>query len=278
MNDETRFSLPGDEPELKTLWRDVFHHSDDVVDLFFEKLYAPGMAAVYIHDGAIVSAAYVLKLGEYMYGGRWTPCRLVYACGTRPEHRGRGFGGHVVDMAVKAATGSGLGVICPPEQSLFPYCEKHGFRPMFGVSVQNCTDVGLPLNGSAALVSVRGYAALREELLHGQSHIDLDLRVLEYRESLCRRTGGGFYYIVSDRVRGCAAAEIDGGTANIIELIVPSGSQYNAAALVARALRCERFAYRAPVRPGDEFVPFAMMVSESPVPSPGTAWFGPDLR
>ena len=276
MNDELRFSRPGEEPELKALWREVFQDSLGDADLFFETLYTPGSAAVYIHGGAIVSAAYTLKLGEYVSGGHWTPCRTVYACGTAPAHRGRGFGGQVLELAARS-DGPGVCAVRPPEPDLFPFCERLGFKPVFGASVQNCTDVGLPLNGSAALVTVRGYAALREELLHGQNHIDLDLKVLDYQEALCRRSGGGLFYLVSDKVRGCAAAEIVDGAALLLELIVPTGSQYNAAALTARALGCRQFSYRAPLRAGDAPAPFALMSSQTPLDAGGTAWFGPAL-
>lgn len=274
MSEELRKSVPGDEPRLKALWREVFGDTEEYIDGFFEKLYTPGMAQVYLVDGEIVSAAYVLKLGEYVAEGSWTPCRVIYAYGTHPAYRGRGFGGRVLEAAVGEATRSGLGAVCPAEPSLFGFYEKYGFKPVFGATVRECTDVGLPLTGSAALVTVRGYAALREELLHGREHIDFDLRALEYQELLCKRSGGGLYYVVSDGVRCCAAVEVEGDRANIRELLVPSGSVYNAAALVSRAVGCPRFSYRTPPRQGDADTPFAMLHTDSVRSPSGLAWFG----
>lgn len=275
--EELRKTVPGDEPELKRLWSDVFGDDRERVDSFFEKLYTPGMARVYLVDGAIVSAAYIVKLGDFISEGTWMPCRIVHALGTHPAFRGRGYGGKVLAAAVEEATRSGLGAVCPTQPSLSPWLEKYGFRPAFGAVTQDCADVELPLNGSAALVTVRGYAALREELLHGREYIDIDLRALEYRERLCRRSGGGLYYVISDGVRCCAAVEREGERALIRELIVPSGSVYNAAALVSRAVGCTRFTYWTPPRQGDAAAPCAMLHVDSRKTPAGLAWFGPGL-
>ncbi len=275
--EELRKTVPGDEPGLMQLWRGVFGDGRERLDAFFEKLYTPGMARAYLVDGEIVSAAYIVKLGDFMSEGAWTPCRIVHALGTHPAYRGRGYGGKVLACAVEEATRSGLGAVCLPEPSLRPWFEKHGFRPAFGAVIQDCADVELPLHGSAVLVTVRGYAALREELLHGREYIDVDLRALEYREQLCRRSGGGLYYLISDGVRCCAAVEREGERALIRELIVPSGSIYNAAALVSRAVGCSRFTYWTLPRPGDAAAPSALLHIDSLKAPAGPAWFGPGL-
>lgn len=274
MQEELRLSREGDEEGLRALWRRVFGDTEDYIDGFFKKLYRPGSAAVLTVDGEIVSAAYIVKLGDFVCEGRWTPCREVYAYGTHPDHRGRGYGGRVLDMARRAAMAGGVAVVCPAEPPLIQYYEKNGFSRLFYAGEFNCTDVGLDLTGSVTRVTVRGYAALREELLHGRPHIDFDSQTLEYQEQLCTASGGGLYYVVSDGVRCCAAAEVYDGKAYIRELVVPTGSQYNAAALVARAVRAQSFIYRSPVRPGEKSAPFAMICSAQPVKDTGLAWFG----
>ena len=272
MSEEYRYSQTGDEPELKKLWKEVFRDEDDYIDLFFEKIYTPGSAAVCLSDGGIVSAAYTVKMGDFVSDGRWTPGRMIYAFATRPEYRGRGIGGRVLREALKI--GSGPAAVVPEERGLFAYYEKFGFRTLFNTTRQTCSDVGLKLNGTVTRVTVRGYAALREELLHPVPHIDFDLKLLDFLQEACEKTGGGLYYVTSDGERCCAAAEIRDGCAWIHELILPSGSRYNAAALVARTLKCEKFTYRAPVRPGEEAVPFAMTTLPAPDHDTGLAWFG----
>ena len=274
MNYEIRKSVPGDEEHLKTLWQRVFGDLETIIDNFFTTLYTPGMAQVCVCGNVIVSAAYVLKIGDLTSEGRWTPCREIYAYGTDPALRGRGFGDKVLRAAIAEAEKDGVAVLCPAEPSLFGYYEKYGFKPVFGVTQTRCTDVGIPLTGSATRITVRGYAALREELLHGRDHIDFDLKALEYQNLDCERSGGGFYYLVSDGARCCASVEKQGDWAVIRELIVPTGSIYNAAALAARTVGCGKFFYRTPVRQGEAGTPFAMLRADSSPAQSGTAWFG----
>lgn len=269
-----RFSVPGDEGQLKSLWEDVFRDEPEYIDRFFDMLYAPGMAALCELDGRIVSAAYVLRLGDLVREGRWTPCRVVYSYGTHPDFRRRGFGGKVLRMAYEASVQTGYGVICPSESELFDYYEGFGYSKCFAVSEQDCTDVGLPLTGSVTRVTVRGYAALREELLHGRTHIDFDIKPLEFQEAVCNASGGGLFYIVTEGDRCCAAVEIRDGRAFIPELIAPSASRYNAAALAARCVKCQNFTYRTPPRPGDEAAPFAMLSAPAVPGETLPGWFG----
>ncbi len=270
MSEELRFSVPGDEPGLKELWKSVYN-DDTRMDGFFEAVYTPGMAALCLRDGEIVSAAYVLRVGDLVADGRWTPCRAVYALGTRPDCRRQGLAGRVLGLATQAL--GSAGVIVPGSGDLIPFCRKYGFEPAFSAAVQDCTDVGIPLNGSVTRVTVRGYAALREELLHQTPHIDFDLKLLSCQEEILRRENGGFYYVVAEGQRCCAAASLREGRAYIPELIVPSGSRYNAAALVARALRSGSFTYRTPARPGEELAPCALLAGQLPR-SPAAPWYG----
>ena len=198
MSEELRFSVPGDEPGLKELWKSVYN-DDTRMDGFFEAVYTPGMAALCLRDGEIVSAAYVLRVGDLVADGRWTPCRAVYALGTRPDCRRQGLAGRVLGLATQAL--GSAGVIVPGSGDLIPFCRKYGFEPAFSAAVQDCTDLGIPLNGSVTRVTVRGYAALREELLHQTPHIDFDLKLLSCQEEILRRENGGFYYVVAEGQR-----------------------------------------------------------------------------
>lgn len=277
MSEELRFSVPGDEERLKALWRAVFGDLDRV-DALFDALYAPGAAAVLELDGRIVSAAWCVKVGDFVRDGRWSPCRVVCAHGTHPDFRGRGFGGRVLRMALEA-TASGYCAVCPGNGGLSGYYEGLGFSPCFAVAGETVADPGHALVGSATAVTVRGYAALREELLHGRTHIDFDMKVLEYEDALCRASGGGLFYVVLDGARCCAAVEVRGGRALIRELIAPAADRVDAAALAARCVRCRSFTYLTPVREGDASHPFALLSSPDAAGDTPLPWLGfvPDM-
>lgn len=272
--EELRVSLPGDEPELRELWRRA-GGPEAPADVFFDGLYEPGMASVALRQGRIVSAAYAVRLGDLVSDGRWTPCKLLFAPG--PDPAALPGGREVLEHACRRAA-TGVTAVRAADPALCGLYGDLGFRPWFSCCERACTDVGSPLYGTVTRVTVRGYAALREELLYGRPHIDYDIRFLEYRERLLARSGGGFYYLVSDGIRCCAALELTEDQALIRELIVPTGSQYNAAVLASRALRRERFVYRAPVRPGDASAPFAMLLAPAAESKPDLPpWFGFEL-
>ncbi len=274
--EELRTSRPGDEPALKALWKTAFGDADEVIDGFFETLYAPGTASVCLLNGRPVSAAYLFRLGDLVCDGRWTPCKLLYAWGTDPAFRGRGFGKRVLENALERAAVSGVTALCPGSPAFFDRFRDRGFRTTFYAREERRDDDGRPLSGTVTRVTVRGYAALREELLHRRTHIDLDIRAVEYRDRLCRASGGGLFYVVADGARCCAAAELAGDEALIRELIVPAGREDDAAALVCRALRRKKYTFRAPAGETGAGAPSAMLSAPLP-PSPDPApWLGFD--
>ena len=165
MNSDIRPSVPGDEDGLKALWKTVFGDEDGYINSFFELLYKPGMARVSTDGDRIVSAAHILSLGELTDGDSSLPCSVIYALATLPEYRGQGRGRRVLEDAVKSSSGPTL--IVPAEPSLFDYYKSSGFTAYFNAVELSGPDTGEDLEGSVTHATVRGYAALREELLRG---------------------------------------------------------------------------------------------------------------
>ncbi len=271
-SEEIRPSRVGDEAALKSLWKTVFCDEDEYIDSFFELLYSPGMARVCVTDGKIVSAAYILRLGELVTGGDLRPCSEIYALGTLPECRRRGIGRRVLSAAMRDIPGPTL--VVPAEKELFDYYAPSGFAPYFKVSELTSADRDGDLEGSVTFATVRGYAALREELLHDTPHIDLGIPVLTFQERLCQMYGGGLCYVVSGRERCAAIVEKHENVAVIPELIVPSGNRRDAAELICRAFGVQSYSLRAPARPGEASRDFAML-SPAPLSDASPAWFGP---
>lgn len=272
MNSDIRPSVPGDEDGLKALWKTVFGDEDGYINSFFELLYKPGMARVSTDGDRIVSAAHILSLGELTDGDSSLPCSVIYALATLPEYRGQGRGRRVLEDAVKSSSGPTL--IVPAEPSLFDYYKSSGFTAYFNAVELSGPDTGEDLEGSVTHATVRGYAALREELLRGVPHIDLSLPAIAFQERLCGMYGGALCYVVCGHHRCAAAVEVHDGTAVIPELITPSGDRRAAAMLICRAMGVDRFTLRSPVRPGEPASPFAM-ISPPPPHDTGLAWFGP---
>ncbi|MGM9522236.1 MAG: GNAT family N-acetyltransferase [Oscillospiraceae bacterium] len=278
MNDDLRLSLLGDEPGLKHIWKTVFGDSEADIDAFFERLYTPGRALVCEAEGKLVSAAYVVPLGELAVPeGQRIPCSVVYALGTLPEYRAHGIGRRIAAKAAALSCASGVGVICPAEPWLFDfYADCAGFAECFNVYEASGSDAGTSLFGSVRRVVPDEYSALRRRLLSDRVYIDYNRDAMAYQEYLCTSSGGGLYSVTAAGVQCAAAVEVRGEKAVIKELIVPTGRVYDPAALICRALKLREFTYRTPIRPGEEGRPFAM-IRNTPVsdtPDTGLSWFG----
>lgn len=128
-----RPSLKGDENALKALWREVFGDTDEYIDAFFQNVYQPSMASVIEEDGTVVAAAYAVPFGAVRY---------IFAVATRPEYRGRGYGGRWCSPLREANRrisarrarrfGAGTRSRCAPER--YPTAQACRFRLFAGRS------------------------------------------------------------------------------------------------------------------------------------------------
>ena len=178
-----RPSLPGEEAALRELWIAVFGDDGAFLELFFRELYHPGMAQIIEVNGVIVSAAYTIPFGA---------ARYIYAVGTLPAYRGRGFG-----KAVTLAAADGRGAyLCPAGETL-----KTWYRETMGaVPADRRTLCRLPKD--AAPIAAEEYAREREALLVGVPHASYSLPILSLFA-----LDGGFY---RDRDGALYAADRDG--------------------------------------------------------------------
>lgn len=178
-----RLSLPGEEIVLRKLWTAVFGDDGEFLDTFFRSFYRPGLAHVIEEDGTIVSAAYAVPFGDETY---------IYAVGTLPAYRGRGFGQAVT---LSAAGGHGA-YLCPAEEGL-----KAWYREAMG-AVPADRRVLSALPRDARPIPAEEYARARESLLRGIPHPPYPPQVLALFS-----LDGGFY---RDPAGAIYAADKDG--------------------------------------------------------------------
>ncbi len=125
-----RRSLPGDEPELKKLWKSVFGDTDRFIDAFFEVLYEPGEAYAAVYDGKIISAGYCLP----GVAAKSRKCSYIYAMATYPEYRGQGLAAMIGRRLIDDAFDGGADIVAtlPATESLVGWYEKKlGMVPTF---------------------------------------------------------------------------------------------------------------------------------------------------
>lgn len=130
MKMEIRRSMPGDEPEMKRLWKAVFGDTDEFIDAFFDTLYSPGTACLALSDGKVVSAGYCLP-GVFAKG---KSCAYIYAVATWPEFRGLGAARRIVQALADIRFAEGADVIAtlPASEALTGWYERAlGMEPVF---------------------------------------------------------------------------------------------------------------------------------------------------
>ena len=148
---ELRHARPEDEAELRRMWETVFGPEKGFVDLFFKTLFVPENTAVVSCGGRVVSAAYGVDFGPYKY---------IYAVGTDPAYRGRGFGRAVTMLAADGKPA----YLYPADEGLRRwYTETMGAvcvcpRPIYDEA------------GELTPIAPEEYVRRREELLSGQPH------------------------------------------------------------------------------------------------------------
>ena len=233
-------------------------------------MYSPGCARLCELNGEVVSAAYLLDLGDFVGGGMPdTPATVLYAFATLPSVRGHGIGGKVCDLLLRDSAQTAQ-TVCPAEAALFPYYERrYGYAPYFRVRETSVTAGGKKADISS--VSAIEYGKTRENLLRGRAHIRYNERSLDYQHLLCANSGGGMVRFDG----GCAAYEIYGGKVFVKEFLSEPDSAVDAASLVA-ALGADSAVVRSPCSEHDtDARPFAMLMprggSENRALSP---WFG----
>lgn len=204
-----RKSRKGDEPELKNIWRICFGDSDEYINVFFEKIYIPGSAAVAeTEEGHICSAMYTLEAG--VSGGE--KCGYLYALGTLPEYRGRGIGEAVTRKAAELGFDRGfdLCVTCPASKTLFDYYRGMGFEDFSRISVLEWNGDAIAENNAPGIMSISldNYMLFREKMLR-DDYVKFGRDYMEFLQSSLEYAGGGFFLIEGDCI---TVAEPDGDT------------------------------------------------------------------
>lgn len=127
-----RLAEEKDIPELKALWRDVFLEEEAYLDTFFEKVFKGENALLYEEDGRIAAALHMVPYSMIVDEVEHSLLYL-YAIGTLPEYRGKGYAGEITREALRVAEDRGYSAafLVPAEESLFLWYERMGFETVF---------------------------------------------------------------------------------------------------------------------------------------------------
>ena len=239
-----RPTVPGDEGQMKTLWKACFGDEDWYIDGFFAKGYTPGQGMVLEAEGRIASMLLTFSQEIVAPDRTGLPVWYVYAFCTHPDAQSRGFGRRLLAWTETQAAQQGKRgvVMVPGERSLFDFYGTLGYQTCFSTWEQIISREN-PAAAPPQVTSctLKDYQRLRAKWLQGSWWMRYPEESAAWQAQLCRESGGGLYRIGD----GIAAAECWGGAVTVKELL--SDCPVQAAQALLSVLGAEQALVRGPV-------------------------------
>lgn len=118
--------------QLKLMWSEIFGDSMEYLDSFFAHVYKDENTLVFIEDGKVVSALYMIPYNMIIEETK-TPIIYLYALATDPHYRGRKIMSDLINRSLEISSDRGyaLSVLIPASESLFDYYSQFGYEECF---------------------------------------------------------------------------------------------------------------------------------------------------
>lgn len=114
--------------ELSALWQVCFHEPKRYPDYFLNNYFRPEDCLVYRVSGKIAAAVYLLP-AQIALDGAAVQAHYIFAAGTLPRFRSRGFMASLLAYAAiyGAKRGDRYSVVLPADQPLYSFYERNGY-------------------------------------------------------------------------------------------------------------------------------------------------------
>ena len=129
MDIAVRAAARKDIPALCEIWRNCFNDSDDYIRCFYRENFEHIAVQVCAMNGTPVSMLHLFD-GTFVNGSEAQAAKLVYAVGTHPAYRQRGFMGRLLNAVQSRARQEGHVLFLKPATArLARFYQSFGFEP-----------------------------------------------------------------------------------------------------------------------------------------------------
>lgn len=235
--------------ELIQIWKICFGDEESGIAFFFRYFGSEVRTLWQEADGRAVSMVNLLP-AEVRLNGRTRQAYYIYAVGTLPEYRGRGYAGKLLLQAAKEAGLEGRPLFLVPEkEALWGFYEKLGFSPWArpGTEIRK-RKVGRertyarPAQSSLQNLDAGEYLVLRDRIFEGEGYLRLSGRGPAYALKLWMEEGGACACFRDGEKDYGLLYRLNGTEAEFLEVTARDPEEAAAAALgAARLLGAENF-------------------------------------
>ncbi|MBQ3431627.1 MAG: GNAT family N-acetyltransferase [Clostridia bacterium] len=161
MHHGIRTAAKEDIPALVDLWQTCFHDSEAYINLFYAHNFERMLTLVYECEGEVVSMLHLMQ-AAFVNGASRQDARLIYATGTLPAKRKKGYMSALLEYAKDLARQQGFGLFLKPStDALTAFYQKCDFVPD---AYFHCVsfEAGEPILIEFSPLSARDYNRLRD--------------------------------------------------------------------------------------------------------------------
>ena len=173
MTTELRLAERQDIPALCGIWKACFADSEEYINLFYSNNFERLETYVLCVNGKPVSMVNLLP-AAFAHRARSLPAKFIYAAGTLPAYRKKGYMGRLIKHVTSLAKETGYALFLKPAtSSVMTYYQKFGFEKDSCLRLVNVSPTdSLPL--AADELDAAAYNRMRDAAFDGLPFVKWD--------------------------------------------------------------------------------------------------------